>query len=363
MIKGTVKVVPYTFQHEGIKITLVDTPGFSDTSRSDVEILKEISKWTSETYSKGQLLSGIIYLHRISDNRMDGSALRSLRLLKSLVGENNLKNVLLTTTHWSRVTLEEGERREKELKETENFWKGLLDYGATLTRYEGHRQSGLELLHKIIPSQPTALDIQDELVGEGRKLVETSAGKSVKEDLKRMQEEYEKEMEKMRNELQEAVAAGDDEAKEALEEELKKIAAKVERTGAARKELQKIESPAKGLLSRNELALLPDKEALLIYVKGTMEIGNVGLSGSLLSSMLDSHAQLRSKLAIQGVYYNPFMSIVTVFTGGSRQASQGVLKAVREGIKCSPSARIFLCGGLNPPCCISHILTLVTPRL
>lgn len=111
---------------------------------------------------------------------MDGSALRSLRLLKNLVGENNLKNVLLTTTHWSRVTPEEGERKEKELRETENFWKGLLDRGATLARYAGDRQSGLELLRQLAPSEPKALGIQDELVVQGKKLVDTSAGRSVK---------------------------------------------------------------------------------------------------------------------------------------------------------------------------------------
>jgi hypothetical protein len=342
VIKGTTKVVPYTFQHDEATITLVDTPGFNDTSRSDVEVLKEISNWATETYSRGRILSGILYLHRISDVRMDGSALRSLRLLKSLVGKENLQNVLLTTTHWSRVTREEGERRERELRETDNYWKGLLDLGATLTRYEGDRKSGLELLRKLVPSELRVLEIQDELVDQGKKLAETLAGKSVNEDLKRMQEEYEKEMEKMRDEFREAVIAGDDEMKEILERERRETAAKIEQLRSARKKLPKIKSPAGSLFYIDELPLLPNREALLIYVKATLEIGNVGLSGSLFSSMLD--AQLRSKLAIQGVYYSPIKSVFSVLSGGSRQATQSVLQAVREGIKCSPRKKIFLCG-------------------
>ena len=340
-IKGTAKVTPYTFQYNGVNITLVDTPGFSDTFRSDVEVLHEISAWATETYTNGHL-SGVLYLHRISDNRIDGSALRSLRLLKNLVGEKNMRNVLLTTTHWSNVTPEEGERREKELKETDNFWKGLLDNGATLTRYAGDQQSGLELLQEIISSELSVLDIQDEIVDKGKKLAETSAGKSVIEDLKRIQEGYEREMVAVRQEVRGAIAARDKNLKDSLEKEQKDIAAKIEQLREAQRKLSKTESPAKGLLDINELPLLPNREALVIYVKATLEFGNVGLSGSLLSSMLD--AQLRSRLAIQGVYYNPFKSVFSAISGGSRKATQGVLSAVREGIKCSPKKKIFLCG-------------------
>ena len=273
---------------------------------------------------------------------MDGSALRSLRLLKSLVGEKNMRNVLLTTTHWSSVSPEEGSRREKELRETENFWKGLLDRGATLTRYGGDRQSGLELIGRIIPSELNVLDIQDELVDKGKKLAETSAGKSVIEDLRRIQEGYQSEIGKMRHDLNQALATNDGEEKDLLEREQKGIATKIEQLRAAQRELSKAKSPARDLLNIDELRHLPNREALLIYVKATLEVGNVGLSGSLLSSMLD--AQLRSRLAIQGVYYNPVKSVFSVLSGGSRRATQGVLSAVREGIRCSPKKKIFLCG-------------------
>ena len=273
---------------------------------------------------------------------MEGADLRSLRLFKSLVGESFMKNVLLTTTHWSRVTLEEGERREQELRDSENFWKGLLGSGATLTRYEGDRQSGFELLYQIVPYKPRVLDIQHEIVNQRKNLVETSAGQAIKEELRRMQGKHEEDMKIMEDEFREALAAGDDEVKDALEREKRDIAAKIEQLKADQRILLKTKSQASNPLYINELRLLPNREALLIYVKATLETGNVGSSGSLLSTMLD--AQLRSRLAIQGVYYNPATSVFSALSGGSRKATQNVLSTIRDGISCSPEKKIFLCG-------------------
>ena len=178
---------------------------------------------------------------------MDGSALRNLRLLKSLVGERNLKNVLLTTTHWSGVTPEEGERREKELRETENFWKGLLERGASLGRYDGDRQSGLELLRKLAPLEPRALDIQSEIVDQGKKLADTSAGRCVKEECFELEKILGKTLEIQTREEgpHEVLARGSDGVEEFQEQAGKRIQPR-----AAWSRRQRIaESPAKGFLT------------------------------------------------------------------------------------------------------------------
>lgn len=77
---------------------IVDTPGFSNTRLSDTEILQRIATWINDTYDDGHLLSGIIYLHRIIDNRREGPSLKNLRMMKALCGINSLKNVVLATT-------------------------------------------------------------------------------------------------------------------------------------------------------------------------------------------------------------------------------------------------------------------------
>ena len=39
-----------TFWFEGRQVKIIDTPGFDDTTRTDSDILKEISKYLSESY-------------------------------------------------------------------------------------------------------------------------------------------------------------------------------------------------------------------------------------------------------------------------------------------------------------------------
>ena len=41
---------PFEFANINTTVTLVDTPGFNDTFRSDADILKEIAQWMASTY-------------------------------------------------------------------------------------------------------------------------------------------------------------------------------------------------------------------------------------------------------------------------------------------------------------------------
>jgi len=82
---------------------LIDTPGFDDTDRDDSDILCDVALWFSESLKRGIRLSGILYLHRISDRRMTGSAKKNLLMFKKLCGNNALVNVTLATTMWGTV--------------------------------------------------------------------------------------------------------------------------------------------------------------------------------------------------------------------------------------------------------------------
>jgi hypothetical protein len=79
-------------------ITLVDAPGFDDTDRTDVEVLQEVSSWPAQSYQSKRFLSGILYLHPITSNRMGGSSLKSLDVFTRLVGPDSFHNILLVTT-------------------------------------------------------------------------------------------------------------------------------------------------------------------------------------------------------------------------------------------------------------------------
>lgn len=106
---------------EDIRVHLIDTPGFDDTNRTDADVLKQVALWLGSTYKDGKLLDGLLYLHRIIDTRMMGSARRNLLMFAELCGPNCFRHVVLATTMWSIVDVKIGEAREKELVNT--FWK------------------------------------------------------------------------------------------------------------------------------------------------------------------------------------------------------------------------------------------------
>jgi hypothetical protein len=79
-------------------------------------------------------LLSIMYLRRISDLRMQGSALRRPRMFKQLCGTNNLSSVILATTHWKNaegvgIPEEVGIARIKKLRKTTDFWGGISRMG------------------------------------------------------------------------------------------------------------------------------------------------------------------------------------------------------------------------------------------
>ncbi|PMD53669.1 uncharacterized protein K444DRAFT_571192 [Hyaloscypha bicolor E] len=190
--------VPCTIENENV--VLVDTPGFSDTHLSDTEILRMIAEWMKDTYDEGFLLSGIIYLHRIIDVRMEGPNLKNLRMMKQLCGADSLQNVVLATTMWEKVTIEEGLRREAELEQT--YWKDLIDGGATVARIT--TQSGNEaqsLVKSLLKNTPTSTRLQDEL-NSGLTLVQTAAGIEIREEMAKLEQklkaEHQVEIEELR---------------------------------------------------------------------------------------------------------------------------------------------------------------------
>ena len=64
-------------------------------------------------------LHGLEYFYRISDIRMGGVAKQSFRSFRNLCGDTNLKNVVIVTSMWDKVTPEEGEAREEQLRTKE----------------------------------------------------------------------------------------------------------------------------------------------------------------------------------------------------------------------------------------------------
>jgi hypothetical protein len=69
-----------------------------------VSPIVSILRWY--THANNIKLTGIVYLHRIMDNKVGGSAMKNLRMFRALCGNYGLGSVVLATTHWSKVTPE-----------------------------------------------------------------------------------------------------------------------------------------------------------------------------------------------------------------------------------------------------------------
>lgn len=189
------------------RVFLVDTPGFDDTYRSDAAILAEIAFILSQTHRAGLRLAGIVYLHPITDRRLQGSAARNLRILESLAGERAFPSVVLATSMWDDVEAvlpshddrRAAEDRECQLVQSEHGCAALVAGGAKVMRWtRGDGRSAAAIVGELVDrgaAEPAAcaandndggrdghdvkLRIHEEMVDEGKELCDTEAGRLV----------------------------------------------------------------------------------------------------------------------------------------------------------------------------------------
>lgn len=212
---------------------LVDTPGFDDTDRSDTVILKEIASWLTASYSNAIKLHGIIYLHRITDPRMQGSARRNLVMFKKLCGVDALKNVVLATTMWERVIEEDGVERERQLSVTQDFWGYMLEKGSQIHRHYNDRESAIRLIQSLIANRvatpKVVLDIQAQMVDHGMDLSDTAAGQALDDEISEERKRFAKEIAETQADMRQALAQRDKDAAEMLRQHQKEMNERVRR--------------------------------------------------------------------------------------------------------------------------------------
>lgn len=221
-LSGTSEMRGYTFHYKGRNVNLIDTPGFDDTHKTETEVLTNIAEWLQESYKKKQKLHGVIYLHNINKPRMEGSALRNLRMFRELCGESPLKNVILATSFWGEVTQGTGESREAELRERPEFWGQMVDHGSRMMRFTD-RASALKILEYFMPMLPVPLEIQREMIDQSKQLKDTAAGKHMNEELRRREEVHRKELQNIKEEHERAIEEKDEQLRVILEENQRRI--------------------------------------------------------------------------------------------------------------------------------------------
>lgn len=163
---------------------LVDTPGFDDNRRSDVDVLWEVVFWLNQAHEAGIRLGGIIYLHRIIDFRLSGSALRSLRAFKKLCGRSTFPGAAMLTTFWEAVDGKDdmraqAEARLRELETTDEFWGDILAGGGKSRALRSGREEALQVVDELVrQGHRLCLAVQLEMAGRSQiHLSQTGVGR------------------------------------------------------------------------------------------------------------------------------------------------------------------------------------------
>ena len=149
----------------------VDTPGFDDTHREDEEVLTEIASDLAGLYKSGIPIGAVIYLHRISDNKLQRGALRSISILRELVGRDKSPSVIFATTWWDAVKAADNIKRGRAVQARQLLGLIRQRWGHN---YTTPRSTNIvdEAIRRTT-SEP--LKIQKEIVTDGLALKDTSA--------------------------------------------------------------------------------------------------------------------------------------------------------------------------------------------
>lgn len=94
------------------------------------------------------MLTGILYFHKISDNRMAGPPFNLLRKFQKLCGKEAPKHIIFITTMWDETDDVEGEKREEQLKL--DYWKTMFDLGTRTRRYWNNHASAWDIIHLAV---------------------------------------------------------------------------------------------------------------------------------------------------------------------------------------------------------------------
>jgi hypothetical protein len=254
---GTTEVGVYSLEYDGSRtVYLVDTPGFDDTNRSDTDVLKDVSFFLSTVYTNKVRLAGIIYLHRITDPRMGGSALKNLRMFQKLCGDRGLASVILATTMWATLEASEsgreiGLQREQQLRKPE-FWGCMVDRGSEIIKHDGTKESARAIVTRLVErGTQVVLDIQVQLVDDKKTLDETAAGQYVQKELLEARKRFERDIAEYQESMEVALQEKDDAMFKAL---------KKEKEDAEAKEKARLEDWKKLNITVQQLAQEKDKE-------------------------------------------------------------------------------------------------------
>ncbi|KAH7360313.1 P-loop containing nucleoside triphosphate hydrolase protein [Rhexocercosporidium sp. MPI-PUGE-AT-0058] len=162
------------------KVFFIDTPGFDDSSGlDDADILQMTAEKLQAVSEANLMLTSILFLHKITDNRLTGSSKRLQRVYEKVCGHEAFSSVVLGTTMWDDLGKEsKGVAREKQLREGD-FWGKMIRGGTECYRLKDSSSSAQDLAMMLMDKKPAVMQMQSELIYNGGALIQTAAGQEL----------------------------------------------------------------------------------------------------------------------------------------------------------------------------------------
>ncbi|KAK3621401.1 hypothetical protein LTR56_015995 [Elasticomyces elasticus] len=228
MEADTKKCTLHTIQHKGRTVHLLDTPGFNDTYDSNQDVFLEVAHTLITAYKLGIKVTGIIYLQSMTDVRMQGSAVRSLRLLEALCGVHAYSCVSLTATHCKIVPIQERQQKLLQLRSNPTFWGNLYEGGSSVVEFADTKKSALSIIDTLLEKGPRhTLCFQRQMVDDHLTIDDTDAGKVLHSEWSAAVKDLRKQLNEMQVLLQQSVSNAEArEARQVRDDAEEKVLAK-----------------------------------------------------------------------------------------------------------------------------------------
>ncbi|KAF9044901.1 hypothetical protein BJ165DRAFT_1540581 [Panaeolus papilionaceus] len=143
------KLVNISRQSTARGIYLVDTPGFSDSKISEIEVVDMLRDWLEKNCSAMSFT--ILFLTPITVTRLPGSRRRTIKMIEESLGGKTF-SVTVTTTMWdtlhSERTRSRAEKTSEQLKA--EVFKGFFRSEPDLKRFMGTWTSALQVMDSAV---------------------------------------------------------------------------------------------------------------------------------------------------------------------------------------------------------------------
>ncbi|PPR03134.1 hypothetical protein CVT24_008487 [Panaeolus cyanescens] len=132
-------------------VCLLDSPGFSDTKISEMEIIEQVKRWMENQHGYVHI---ILYFCPINGTRIPGSQRRTIEILKSLIGtgDNQEGRFTIATTMWDQVCSKRLQKRAEDnfAYIREILFKDMIEGGSGLTAFTNTQESAVTILDSCI---------------------------------------------------------------------------------------------------------------------------------------------------------------------------------------------------------------------